>query len=170
VALKPSPTVKITADKTSVPPGQSVQLTASGADTYLWAPAETLDNAAIASPKASPTVNTTYTVKGTAGGCAGQDSIDIIVSGDLLTIKVTNIFTPNGDGHNDVWAIPGIDYYQDCTLSLFDKNGSKVFEQKGYKSDWDGTYKGQNAPEGTYYYVLVCPDKKPLTGNVLLAR
>jgi gliding motility-associated-like protein len=53
---------------------------------------------------------------------------------------------------------------------LFDKNGSKVFEQKGYKNDWDGNYKGLAAPEGTYYFVLVCAGSKPLTGNLLLVR
>jgi gliding motility-associated-like protein len=171
VALAPDPTLAVSADKTSIPPGQSVQLTASGADTYAWTPIETLSNPAIANPIATPAVSTTYTVKGTLnGGCSAQKTIDIQVNSDLLTLKVTNVFTPNGDGHNDLWVIPGIEYYTDCTLTLYDKNGSRVFEEKGYKNDWDGMYKGQPAPEGTYYYVLLCTDKKPLTGSLLLAR
>ncbi len=173
VALKPSPTVVAATDKTSVTPGQIAQLTATGADTYSWTPIETLDNAAISVPKAMPIVNTTYKVKGTlTNGCSAEASIDILVDGDQLTLMVSNIFTPNGDGLNDMWRIPGIQNYPDCTLSLFDKNGSKVFEQKGYADNtaWDGNYKGQSAPVGTYYYVIGCPDKKSLTGSLLLAR
>ena len=171
VGTKPAPTITVTSDKLSVSLGNEVQLTASGADNYSWLPAETLDNPNIANPKAKPTANTTYTVTGVVtDGCAGKNSIDISIDTEPPPLNVTNVFTPNGDGKNDVWIIPGIEFYQDCTLTLFDKNGSKVFEQKGYKNDWDGNYNGKAAPEGTYYYLLSCSDKKPETGNLLLAR
>lgn len=171
VGTKPAPTITVTSDKLSVSLGNEVQLTASGADNYSWLPAETLDNPNIANPKAKPTANTTYTVTGVVtDGCSGKNSIDISIDTEPPPLKVTNVFTPNGDGKNDVWIIPGIEFYQDCTLTLFDKNGSKVFEQKGYKYDWDGNYNGKAAPEGTYYYLLSCSDKKPETGNLLLAR
>jgi gliding motility-associated-like protein len=171
VGTKPAPTITVTSDKLSVSLGKEVQLTASGADNYSWLPAETLDNPKIANPKAKPTANTTYTVTGVVtDGCSGKNSIDISIDTEPPPLKVTNVFTPNGDGKNDVWIIPGIEFYQDCTLTLFDKNGSKVFEQKGYKNDWDGNYNGKAAPEGTYYYLLSCSDKKPETGNLLLAR
>ncbi len=171
VGTKPTPTITVTADKTSVPVGQEVQLTASGADNYSWLPAETLDNPTIANPKAKPTANTTYTVTGVVTeGCSAKSSIDILIDTEPTSLKVTNVFTPNGDGKNDVWVIPGIEFYQECTLTLFDKNGSKVFEQKGYKNDWDGNYNGKAAPEGTYYYLLSCSDKNQETGNLLLAR
>jgi gliding motility-associated-like protein len=172
VAQNPTPSITVTADKTVIAPGQSAQLIASGADSYQWAPTATLDNATIASPKATPLLTTTYFVEGfTLAGCSAKDSIAIKVDGgNTIDLKVTNVFSPNGDGHNDVWIIPGIESYQDCTLSLYDPNGSKIFEQKGYRNDWDGNYKGQPAPQGTYYYVIICSDKKPLTGSLLLAR
>lgn len=171
VGTKPTPTITVISDKPSVPIGQEVQLTASGANSYSWLPAETLDNPNIANPKAKPTTTTTYTVTGVVtDGCSAKTSIDILVDTEPPSLKVTNVFTPNGDGRNDVWVIPGIEFYADCTLTLFDKNGSKVFEQKGYKNDWDGNYNGKAAPEGTYYYLLSCSDKKPETGNLLLAR
>lgn len=45
--------------------GESLRLTASGAHTYSWTPATGLNNPAAASPVASPTRTTTYTVVGT---------------------------------------------------------------------------------------------------------
>ena len=154
-----------------VPPGQPVQLQASGADTYSWTPPESLDNPAIANPKATPAITTTYTVVGTlAAGCPAQQTITVQISGDLSLLKVPNVFSPNGDGINDFWVIQGIEVFPDCTLTIFDENGRKLLEQKGYNNNWNGTYNGHEVPPATYYYVLGCPDKKPIMGNVLIAR
>ncbi len=61
--------------------GSSVQLTASGATTYTWIPASTLNNANISNPTASPTVTTQYTVTGTgAFGCSRQAVVTVIVN------------------------------------------------------------------------------------------
>ena len=79
-------------------------------------------------------------------------------------------FTPNGDGDNELWKIPGIENFPDCTMSVFDGHGSRVYEQKGYKSDWDGTHNGKQLPEAVYYYIFSCPDKKGITGTVLIKR
>ncbi len=69
VQIKPSPS--ITANTASICQGESAQLTASGADTYSWAPSTGLSNPNISNPVASPNGTTTYTVSGTANGCTG---------------------------------------------------------------------------------------------------
>lgn len=168
IADKPVPTIQVSAEKSTLFPGETTQLIASGADSYLWSPAEGLDNPAIANPKASPTITTTYAVIGTlTDGCTGDNAITLTVEGDL---KVTNVFSPNGDGINDFWVIPGISQYAECTLSLFDSAGRRVLEKRGYQNDWDGSFNGKLVPKGTYYYVIGgCPDKQPLTGHVLIA-
>jgi len=171
IGSKPSPTIVVTADKTELAPGQSSQLLASGADTYVWTPTESLSDATIANPIATPSLTTTYTVSGTVtGGCTAQQSIEIKINSDFLDLKIPNVFSPNGDGVYDVWVIPGIEAYPDCLLAIFDKSGRKILDRKGYQNNWDGIYNGQLLPEGTYYYVFGCPDKKQLTGNVLIAR
>ena len=79
-------------------------------------------------------------------------------------------FSPNGDGINDLWVIPGIVVYSECTVSIFDPLGRRIFEKKGYQNDWDGTFDGKQVPQGTYYYVIAgCPDKEPLNGHILVA-
>ncbi|MEO8764864.1 MAG: PKD domain-containing protein [Ginsengibacter sp.] len=50
--------------------GSSIQLFATGAETYKWSPSFALDNAFIASPVASPSITTSYTVTGSdTKGC-----------------------------------------------------------------------------------------------------
>ncbi|MFM7017121.1 MAG: gliding motility-associated C-terminal domain-containing protein [Bacteroidota bacterium] len=61
--------------------GGSIALTASGGSTYNWSPSTGLNNATIANPIASPTVNTTYTVIVTdANGCTDDDQVTINVN------------------------------------------------------------------------------------------
>lgn len=63
-----SPTVTAIGSAT-VCPGQSVSLSASGANTYVWTPAAGLSNANISNPVATPANTTTYTVTGSLSGC-----------------------------------------------------------------------------------------------------
>ncbi len=151
--------------------GVPVQLQATGADTYSWAPPDGLDDPAIANPKATPTLETSYTVTGKkVNFCDAVLTFNMKFDAAGNNFSPPNAFSPNGDTINDLWIIPGAQNYSDCTLSIFTKQGSKVFEQKGYTNNWDGTYEGKELPQGTYYYVLTCPDQKPVTGHVLLAR
>ena len=53
-------------------------------------------------------------------------------------------FTPNGDGNNDTWMIPGIDYYPNNTVKVFNRWGHAVFEVQSYANDWEGFYKQRN--------------------------
>jgi gliding motility-associated-like protein len=152
-------------------PGVAVQLLASGGNTFSWTPSEGLDDPTIANPKATPSSEVTYTVTGSQIGlCNGSLSFNMKFDPAANDFYAPNAFSPNGDANNDVWVISNATNFSDCTIAIFTKHGSKVFEQKGYTSNWDGTYEGKELPQGTYYYVLNCPDKKPVTGHILLAR
>ncbi|MEP2671116.1 MAG: FG-GAP-like repeat-containing protein [Cyclobacteriaceae bacterium] len=167
----PVPTLIIAAEKTSIVTGQSVQLEITGADTYSWQPIETLSDPNISNPIATPSQTTTYLVDGMiTGGCSAQASITIEVNDELSSLNVPNVFSPNGDGFNDLWVIPGIDAFSECTLSIFDKSGSRIFEQRGYQNNWDGTINSKNVPDGTYFFIINCADKQPLSGSLLVAR
>jgi gliding motility-associated-like protein len=165
ITEKIAPNLTASTDSEKIAAGETAQLNASGADTYSWLPPETLDNPSIATPVASPTSTTTYTVVGTsADGC--DDSVQVLVT----VAGVANFppaFSPNGDEFNPTWNIRA-ESNPDCILSIFDNRGMRIFEKGG--ENWDGTYKGQAVPAGTYYYVYTCPDQKPLTGNVLVFK
>jgi gliding motility-associated-like protein len=86
-------------------------------------------------------------------------------------LAIPNVFTPNGDGINDVWNIKAIEAFPQCTVSVFERNGSLVFQSKGYGQPWDGTYRGSPMPPGTYYYVITPANgMRPFSGSVTIVR
>ena len=83
VVVNALPNVNASADQ-GICPGDNVQITATGASTYVWTPSATLSSSTVANPFASPTTSpTTYLVTGTdANGCT--DTANVVVT----------IFTP----------------------------------------------------------------------------
>ena len=66
-----------------------------------------------------------------------------------------NVFTPNGDGKNDVFKprVVGDKYYH---IMIFNRWGEKVFETTDPKDDWNGMNRntGADCPAGAYYYII----------------
>jgi gliding motility-associated-like protein len=68
---------------------------------------------------------------------------------------IPDLITPNGDGANDKWIILGLDDYKEFQLEVFDSRGITLFSTSNQNyQEWDGTYKGNIVPDGTYYYRL----------------
>ncbi len=66
-----------------------------------------------------------------------------------------NIITPNSDGINDNFEVPCLETsYKDNNVRIFNRWGDLVFDKDGYANDWDGRYKGNNLPPGTYFYLI----------------
>ncbi|NLR62082.1 T9SS type B sorting domain-containing protein [Chitinophaga polysaccharea] len=72
----------------------------------------------------------------------------------VLPLHIPNAITPNGDGINDVFVVSGLEQYPENELTILNRWGNHVFEQKGYTQNWSG--KGLN--EGTYFYLLRVKD------------
>lgn len=157
--------ITIRAGRTAIKVGDTTRLVASGGTSYLWDANQTLNEIDIPNPVASPIETTLYRVTGIGdNGCAGEATINITVSG---TLGFPPAFSPNGDGDNDIWNIHA-DNNPDCTLAIYDGNGSKIFQKMG--QNWDGTYQGKTVPSGVYYYVYGCPNEKIQTGSVLVFK
>lgn len=73
---------------------------------------------------------------------------------DFEGAKIKNFFTPNADGVNDVWVIEEIKNNPENTVKVYTQSGQLVFSANNYRNDWDGTYKGDILPSGTYYYEI----------------
>jgi len=70
------------------------------------------------------------------------------------SILIPNVFTPDGDGINDVWYIPNSGM-KEFHVEIFDRWGVKVWESTTDESRWDGhSPAGNLLSDGTYYYVL----------------
>jgi len=81
--------------------------------------------------------------------------LDGIMLNDVTPeISIPNIFTPNGDGINDLLNISIIGL-TDIQFIIYNRWGNIIFETNKEKESWDGhTTSGEKCIEGTYYYVL----------------
>ncbi|WP_294672760.1 HYR domain-containing protein [uncultured Fluviicola sp.] len=105
---------------------------------------------------------------------ATQDTlrIQLTICGEV-EFNVPTVFTPNHDGDNDLFLIPNLhETYPDCKVTIINRWGSKVFESTGYDEPWDGTFKGDDLPFGTYFYEVVSPnnDFKAIKGSISIIR
>ncbi len=118
------PTVLATNTVNIVPPhdticqGDSVQLTASGDSSYIWAPATGLSCTNCPNPKASPNATTTYTVVGYIGCTIGKDTVQVVVEPKgTLSVTPTNANVCPG-GHIQLNASGGVNYVWRPSSSL----------------------------------------------------
>jgi gliding motility-associated-like protein len=70
------------------------------------------------------------------------------------SLVVSNTFTPNGDGRNDKWSVPGLRFYEGARISVFDKDGDRLFYTEIPDQGWDGTFNGKELPIGSYFWVI----------------
>lgn len=134
--------------------GQDVQLNVSGAERWLWIPADRLTDATIPNPIASPIVTTTYIVTGYDSlGCSAQASIKITVE---ETGFVPSLFTPNNDGKNDELKLYGLTSIPSFKFSIYNREGNLVYEVsnpvEATQFGWDGTRNGIKQPAGVYFW------------------
>lgn len=80
-------------------------------------------------------------------------SANVTIENDGLG-ELANAFSPNGDGHNDHWNIPGMQNYPEATVAIYNRYGHKVFESTGYKTPFNGWVNGTALPVGVYYYII----------------
>jgi gliding motility-associated-like protein len=69
------------------------------------------------------------------------------------SLYVPNIFSPNGDGNNDVLYVRGQNL-KELSFAVYNRWGQLVFESKDKDAGWDGKYKGKDCPEGVYFYTV----------------
>ncbi|WP_158534921.1 CshA/CshB family fibrillar adhesin-related protein [Mucilaginibacter hurinus] len=91
----------------------------------------------------------TYRVKDLFGYYTNVATVTLNISPNS-TIKIPTLFTPNGDGINDLFEIRGIEEFVQNDLVIVNRWGNEVYKKKQYDNSWAGT--GLN--EGTYYYIL----------------
>ncbi len=108
-------------------------------------------------------------------GCVVTDS-SVVVLRCEPTIYVPDIFTPNGDGNNDLLELHG-DHFTDLEFRIFNRWGELIYFSTDLSQKWDGTYRGMAYPPMTYPWVLsfrpsYAPTAFPVVkrGSVLLIR
>jgi len=98
---------------------------------------------------------------------SGADCKDTLVQSLSVVegIVVPNVFTPNGDGFNDVFDVRTSDVGP-FQIAIYNRWGNVVFETVAPEISWDGsTRAGVAAPAGTYYFVI--GKTEMISGNVI---
>lgn len=98
------------------------------------------------------------TVSHPISGCKDTQSAYISMFDDPLnSIKIPNVYTPNGDSVNDCYQVGGISVNCDeIEIWIYNRWGILVFNGFLPADCWNGKYMkdGKDLPTGTYYYIL----------------
>jgi gliding motility-associated-like protein len=177
VLTDPEPPVFELPNLLEVPAGESIilplQVDSLPDLSYEWSPTQGLSCSDCPNPIARPSQDITYQLTiWDQSNCSYELSLQLIL-GEAPALDLPNAFTPNADGINETFVIPGIEDFPKAELIVFNRWGQVVFSAKHYQNDWTGTnQRGKPLPEGTYYYLLQLDIAKeaPLTGHVTIIR
>ena len=137
---------------------------------YFWTSITTLNNSNTLNPTAQIVENTKFYLTATAIKNCGLVTDSIFVK-LFSAIYIPNVFTPNGDNINDTWRMPSLNAFPNFELKVYNRYGQIIFEQKNNTPDWNGRFKGERLPTGTYVYIIDLKNSTPLLkGAVLLLR
>ncbi|ACU61840.1 PKD domain containing protein [Chitinophaga pinensis DSM 2588] len=182
VTVHAPPTVDAGPDQT-VMAGKPVTLGRRGSPDIVkwnWSPAQYLSCATCATPEAMPNLSTTYVVEvENKYGCKATDDVLVKLTCNQDAIFLPNAFSPNRDGKNEWFYPKGRGVKEVVSMRVFDRWGSLVFERMHFQintatSGWDGTWKNEVAPIGTYVYSIetICEEggKFMFNGTVTIVR
>lgn len=156
VAFNPLPIIDLGND-TTLCEGEVLTLDASTTNaTYLWQ-----DNST--NPTLDVTQQGTYSVTTTANNCSASDAINVnYIDCDSIVpiadIIIPTAFTPNEDNANDLWDLVHLDaLFPENKVFIYNRWGNLIYEsiEGSYNQmKWDGTFKGELLPIGTYYFII----------------
>lgn len=135
-----------------------VQINQTGQFAYIWSPPQGLSCTDCPDPAATPLETIIYTLfLENENGCAALDSVTLRVLAAAPQVYAPNVFSPDGDGQNDFFAVFGAveDFVRVESLQVYDRWGGLVYDGAGLplndeQMGWDGTCKGKKAMPGVY--------------------
>jgi gliding motility-associated-like protein len=175
ITINPTPAINAGPDK-FIRLGTSTTLDATINNpanyNFLWTPSLYLSATDILNPVSAPDNLITYTILAIdkLNNCTATDQVVVTPVSDIY---IPTAFTPNNDGKNDQWVIPGLALYPEARVSVFNRAGQLIYDTKGHTSNpWNGTYKGIVQPNEVYVYLVQLNDerKQIFKGTVTIIR
>lgn len=127
-----------------------------------------------------PVVSTYYILRATdTDGCQITDSVFVEVK-NTPQFFVPNVFSPNGDGQNDLFQVNTSPYFEQRieSMAIYNRWGNLLFQQQKENEStllsWNGTHRQQPVDSGTYLYTISIIGqtgrKTLLNGTIQLVR
>ena len=116
-------------------------------------------------------------------GCVSQNALAVTVSllncdENEYSLMIPDGFSPNGDGINDTFTIPDIEFlFPNFTLEIYNRYGNLMYKGNKNIPDWDGRNNKSAvsdgvAPNGVYFFIVNFnkDNKSPKQGRLYLNR
>jgi gliding motility-associated-like protein len=130
-----------------------------------------------------------YDNPSSVAGCFAVTAVDSFYNESALSnqmcidncpnYELPNVFTPNGDGINDLFIPFPYRYVKDIEITVYDRWGLPVFETTNPDINWNGRNQFTKKPcmDGAYFYVCQVNEirvkgiiPRTLTGHIQLFR
>ena len=150
-------------------------------DTIIWNTQGYLSCTECINPFVKPFVDTKYYLTIiTKSGCIYTADIIVTVKKEVK-IYIPNVFSPDGDGINDLVEIfPGPEIAVIQQIQIFDRWGEQVFQAENISNTgqsvktWDGKLKGKGMNPGVFIYFikvhLIDGKEQIITGEFTLVK
>ena len=126
---------------------------------YLWQ-----DNSTGASY--TITEEGTYWVEVSNSCGSVRDTVIIGMEKCPITLEMPNVFTPNGDGKNDLFIPIIMEGIQDANITIYNRWGQELYNSSDITIGWNGNCGGGDCTDGTYYWIVNYTDVKNNTGTL----
>lgn len=173
VTVNPLPNANAGMD-TTIWWGESVVLSGTGGTSYQWSPPTGLSCTSCQNPISTPDNTTVYTLIVTdANGCSAAANVTVYVIEEEQEIWAPNIFSPNGDGNNDVFYVEGTNL-NEFNLQIYNRWGELIYDSDDQSQGWDGTQNGKPLNNAVFVYMISYTDtngeQQVISGNVTLMK
>lgn len=161
ITVKPIPTAGITIEEDTGfgPHTTTIKNTSSNANSYGWNFGNgQLDNSNTPSFEITYEETDVYTVTliVSNGICSDTATATVtVLDFPVLQIEAPNVFTPNGDGQNDVFFIQ-TENASSVQVEIFNRWGNLIYTLENDTDSWDG----KDATDGVYFYKYRIKDLK----------
>ena len=97
---------------------------------------------------------------------------------DQSEAELPNVFSPNGDGLNDLFGLLNADqivpFLAQASLGVYNRNGTQLYLGDVKSLEWNGQNASVDLPQGVYFYIFnyedICGNLKEAKGFLHLQR
>lgn len=88
-----------------------------------------------------------------SNGCESkEEAFDVTLFECTQCLFIPNAFSPNGDGHNDIFEVKKLCGLHGFQMQVYNRWGQVVFQAYDVNEKWTGYYNSKPADAGAYFY------------------